>query len=108
MKERSRDLSLLFLYFYHTDAITGSSNNFKTKTVSVGTRVYSETIYGMSTYNNISGIPSIKVDDSHSSTRYYYDIILNYSDNGGGGVYPNYASGYDMPERYKVNVIYVD
>ena len=84
------------------------SNNFKTKTVSVGTRVGSETIYGMSTYNNISGVPSIKVDDSSSRTKYYYDIIIDYSDNGGGGVFANYASDYDKPERYKVNVIYVD
>ena len=90
------------------DAITGSSNNFKTKTVSVGTRVGSETIYGMSTYNNISGIPSIKVDDSHSSTRYYYDIIIDYSYYGGGNVSANYASNYDKSEIYKVNVIYVD
>ena len=108
MKERSREKSLLLLYLYQSDAITGLSNNFKTKTVSVGTIVGSETIYGMSTYNNIRGVPSIKVDDSGSHTRYYYDIIIDYSYYGGGSVSANYASDYDMPKIYKVNVIYVD
>ena len=62
----------------------------------------------MSTYNNIRGVPSIRVDDSGSHTKYYYDIIIDYSYYGGNGISANYASYYDEPSRYKVNVIYID
>ena len=78
-------------------------------TVPVGTRVYDENIYGMSTYNNINGIATIRVDASGSSNKYYYDIITGwYSSMGMGTIGINYASSKDNSEYYKVNVIYTD
>lgn len=101
-------ISLLYIIF-ETDAFTGFSNNFKTMTVAVGTRVYDENIYGMSTYNNINGIATIRVNTSGSSNKYYYDIITGwYSSVGSGMVGVNYASYEDNARYYKVNVIYTD
>lgn len=82
--------------FLEDDALSGiGSTSFKTKIVEVDDIVGDETIYGMSVYANIEGIPTIVY---HGGTDKYRYAIIN-------GVY---TRAFAYASSGKINVIYTD